>query len=114
MKKLRLVLLVFLILAAVLVFVRWDWLRTQYANLIVALPIYISVAKTAWLDQHWTPGQRDWFYHADQGTQTFNIPYEWFVSFEQPALSLGTPGLLSDSAYLDRFGFIPSLAAFGK
>jgi len=27
-------------------------------------------------------------HHADQGTQTVNIPYEWFVALEQPRLAL--------------------------
>ena len=38
------------------------------------------------------PEQRDWFHHADQGTQTFGIPYEWFIALEQPSLSLTAPG----------------------
>jgi hypothetical protein len=83
-------------------------------NLTVDLPEYPAIENVVWLPQHWAPEQRDWFYHADQGTQTFNIPYEWFTSLEQPSLSLGTPGLLSETTYLDRFGFIPSAATPGK
>ena len=76
-------------------------------NFTVELPEYPPIGKVVWLDQNWTAEQRDWFHHADQGTQTFGIPYEWFIALEQPSLSLGAPGLLSDPAYLDRFGFIP-------
>ena len=71
-------------------------------------PIHNAV----WLDQNWTTEQRDWFHHPDQGTQTFGIPYEWFMALEQPALSLTAPALLSDPQYLDRYGFIPSGARF--
>jgi mono/diheme cytochrome c family protein len=82
-------------------------------NFTVELPNYPPIANAVWLDQNWTAEQRDWFHHADQGTQTFGIPYEWFIALEQPSLSLTTPGLLSDSAYLDRYGFI-SEASSGK
>jgi hypothetical protein len=83
-------------------------------NFTVALPQYPPVGKVVWLDQHWTPQQSDWFHHADQGTQTFGIPYEWFIALEQPALSLGAPALLSDPKYLDRYGFIPDNTHPGK
>ncbi|HMI51829.1 MAG TPA: di-heme-cytochrome C peroxidase [Candidatus Saccharimonadales bacterium] len=75
-------------------------------NLEIQLPTYAPTGTVVWLNQNWTPQQRDWFYHADQGTQTFGIPYEWFIALEQPALALRNPGLLSDPAYLDRYGFI--------
>ena len=67
-------------------------------------------AKTAyWLDQNWTTEDRHWFHHASQGTATFQVPYDWFMALEQPGLRLfSQPGLLSDSAYLERFGFLPS------
>src|SRR6202050_5577874 len=77
-------------------------------NFTVEPPTYPPLGKVVWLDQNWTFAQRDWFHHADQGTQTFGIPYEWFMALEQPALSFTAPGLLSDPVYLDRFGFIPS------
>ncbi len=83
-------------------------------NFTVELPEYPPIGKVVWLEQNWTAEQRDWFHHADQGTQTFGIPYEWFIALEQPSLSLGTPGLLSDPAYLDRYGFIPDNAHPGK
>jgi hypothetical protein len=65
-------------------------------NLTVRIPTYPTIDNVVWLPQNWTPQQRQWFHHADQGTQTFGIPYEWFIALEQPALSLAAPGLLSD------------------
>jgi hypothetical protein len=62
-----------------------------------------------WLDQNWSTEDRHWFHHASQGTATFPVPYAWFVALEQPGLYLvSRPGLLSDSNYLERFGFLPS------
>jgi hypothetical protein len=77
-------------------------------NLGLELPNYPRVKNTVWLEQNWTPAQRDWFQHADLGTQTVGIPYEWFMALEQPTPSLVKPGLLSDPVYLDQLGFIPS------
>jgi hypothetical protein len=67
-------------------------------------------AKAAyWLDQNWTTEDRHWFHHASQGTATFPVPYAWFIALEQPGLHLfSQPGLLKDSDYLERFGFLPS------
>lgn len=81
--------------------------KWAYDNFTVELPDYPPIEKVVWLDQNWSPEQRDWFHHADQGTQTFGIPYEWFTALEQPPLSTTASGLLSDSLYLDRYGFIP-------
>jgi mono/diheme cytochrome c family protein len=71
---------------------------------------HVPPIKTArWLDQNWSTEDRHWFHHVSQGTKTFPVPYAWFVALEQPRIYLfSTPGLLSDSAYLERFGFIPS------
>jgi hypothetical protein len=73
-------------------------------------PNYPAIGKVVWLDQNWTAEQRDWFHHADQGTQTFGIPYAWFMALEQPPISSTGSGLLSDPTYLDRYGFIPDTA----
>jgi hypothetical protein len=73
------------------------------------LPDRAPAKKAVWLDQNWTTGDRHWFHHASQGTATFPVPYDWFMALEQPGIHLFTqPGLLSDSAYLERFGFLPS------
>lgn len=86
--------------------VGYDYGSKVYDGIRVKLPEYPTAQKTRWLDQNWKD-EREWFHHADQGTATFHIPYEWFMALEQPVLSLTTVGLLSDPAYLDRFGFIP-------
>ncbi|MFZ0869012.1 MAG: di-heme-cytochrome C peroxidase [Candidatus Sulfotelmatobacter sp.] len=85
-----------------------------YDNFTVELPTYQSIDNAVWLDQNWTTEQRDWFHHADQGTQTFGIPYEWFIALEQPPFSSTDSGLLSDPLYLDGYGFIPDRAHPGK
>jgi hypothetical protein len=108
MKKIGLVLAAILV---VLVAIVGKW---AHDNLTVELPKYARVENPVWLDQNWTAAQRAWFHHPDQGTQTFGIPYEWFMALEQPALSLGAPRLLSDPQYLDRYGFIPSGAGARK
>lgn len=77
-------------------------------KLTVSLPEYPPIDKAVWLDQNWPAKGRDWYHHADQGTLTFGIPYEWFVALEQPVLSIFSAGLLSDAVYLDRYGFIAS------
>ncbi len=73
------------------------------------LPDRAPAKAAVWLDQNWLTEDRHWFHHASQGTATFPVPYDWFMALEQPGIHLFTqPGLLSDSAYLERFGFIPS------
>jgi RoxA-like, cytochrome c-like len=73
------------------------------------LPNMPAVKSARWLDQNWSTEDRHWFHHVSQGTKTFPVPYAWFVALEQPRIYLvSRPGLLSDSDYLERFGFIPS------
>jgi hypothetical protein len=73
------------------------------------LPDRAPAKVAVWLDQNWTTEDRHWFHHASQGTMTFPVPYDLFMALEQPGIHLFTrPGLLSDSAYLERFGFLPS------
>ncbi|WP_422924371.1 di-heme-cytochrome C peroxidase [Singulisphaera sp. PoT] len=55
--------------------------------------------------QGWKTSQADWYHHASQGTRI--LPLDWFMNLEQPAL-LWPAGKLSDSDYLERFGFLPS------
>jgi hypothetical protein len=74
-----------------------------------ALPDRVPAKTAVWLDQNWLTEDRHWFHHASQGTATFPVPYDWFMALEQPGVHLFTqPGLLSDSGYLERFGFLPS------
>jgi len=84
-------------------------LPEQLAQLIPPpLPPRKVTESAYWLDQNWRTEDRHWFHHVSQGTATFPVPYTWFMALEQPYLSITKPGLLSDSAYLERFGFIPS------
>jgi hypothetical protein len=71
------------------------------------LPSFAKPQKILWLDQGWDTASANWFHHADQGTQTFVIPYEWFVALEQPGVSVTPLELLSSPDYLDRYGFMP-------
>jgi processive rubber oxygenase RoxA-like protein len=73
------------------------------------LPDAPATKAAYWLDQNWSIEDRYWFHHVSQGTATFPVPYAWFVALEQPYLRLfSEPGLMKDSPYLERFGFIPS------
>jgi processive rubber oxygenase RoxA-like protein len=73
------------------------------------LPDRAAIKEARWLDQNWSTQDRHWFHHASQGTATFPVPYAWFLALEQPGIHLFTkPGLLADSTYLERFGFLPS------
>jgi hypothetical protein len=99
----------------VLLFVAVVGFELYRDKLYVGPPDYPPIYRAVWLDQNWSQEQRESFHHTDQGTQTVNIPYEWFVSLEQPRISLlGVVGRLSDPAYLDRFGFIPGATKGGE
>src|SRR5262245_6227351 len=94
-----------------------DDIVNLWDNLHVKVAEYPQPKKTVWLDQGVPKEKLSWFYHADQGTRTFSFPYEWFMALEQPTISLllfTSVGLLSDTAYLDRFGFIPDTVIPGK
>jgi mono/diheme cytochrome c family protein len=87
--------------------------------LYVRLPEYPAPKQTVWLNQNVSKEQLGWFYHADQGTRTLGIPYEWFAALEQPEVSLrilptigvAATGGFSDPDYLNRFGFIADTLA---
>jgi hypothetical protein len=98
------------VFVVVLAVVAGLWLGIDYANrkFGVKTPPYPEVQKSVWLDQGWEKKARTEYHHLSQGTITFGVPYEWFMALEQPVLSLTQVGLLSDPAYLDRLGFIPS------
>jgi hypothetical protein len=93
---------------------RMRFLTALVAGVVLAgcapsVPKNPPIKEARWLDQNWSDDERFWFHHATQGTSTLPVPYDWFVALEQPSLSLlGDPGLLKDSDYLRRFGFIPS------
>jgi cytochrome c5 len=97
-----------------------DWLQARLASLPgpiarlsellpPPLPNLPPIRTARWLDQNLSLEDRHWLHHVTQGTATFPVPYAWFVALEQPRIHLfSRPGLLSDSSYLERFGFIPS------
>lgn len=79
-----------------------------------SLPENTPVTEARWLDQNWNDHERHWFHHANQGTATLPVPYDWFLALEQPEIwFFGEPRLLSDIDYLRRFGFIPSPVGIG-
>lgn len=73
------------------------------------LPDQKPIQQWTTLQQNWEPGwevgQAQWFHHASQGTKM--VPYDWFMALEQPGV-LFSQEPFSDTAYLERFGFIPS------
>ncbi len=73
------------------------------------LPKLRETTAAYWLEQNWSLQDRHWFHHVSQGTATFPVPYAWFMALEQPRLHLfSRPGMMKDSGYLERYGFIPS------
>jgi hypothetical protein len=73
------------------------------------LPEASEVREAHWLDQSWSDRERFWFHHTSQGTATLPVPYDWFLELESPELApFGAPARLADTAYLKRYGFIPS------
>ncbi|MBR1270674.1 hypothetical protein JQ629_24675 [Bradyrhizobium sp. AUGA SZCCT0222] len=94
-----------------------DDVAKLWENLHVRIAEYPQPKKTVWLDQGISKERLSWFYHADQGTRTFGMPYEWFMALEQPVipwLVFTDAGPFNDPAYLDRYGFIPDTIISGK
>ncbi|MBR0665226.1 hypothetical protein GXW71_12750 [Roseomonas hellenica] len=69
------------------------------------LPEYRAPDSVRHLPQNWTDPQRQWFYHASQGTKL--IPYAWFLALEQPQPTLFGTGRFAAPDYLARLGFLP-------
>jgi len=94
-----------------------DDIAKLWENLHVRIAEYPQPKKTVWLDQGITKEKLSWYYHADQGTRTFGMPYEWFMALEQPTipwLVFTDAGPFNDPVYLDRYGFIPDTVISGK
>jgi hypothetical protein len=54
-----------LVLAAILIvllLVGRKWLLAKYDDFTVVLPTYPPIENVTWLEQNWTPEQRDWFH----------------------------------------------------
>jgi hypothetical protein len=64
-----------------------DDIAQIWSGLHVKLAEYPAPKNTKLLNQNVSDKDIGWFYHADQGTRTFGIPYEWFMVLEQPSLS---------------------------
>jgi hypothetical protein len=71
----------------------------------VDVPRLNRPTETLFLDQNWSDDQRQTYYHSPQGSDL--IPYDWFLSLEQPTLSVGAGPLFRDDSYMAAFGFIP-------
>jgi hypothetical protein len=94
-----------------------DDIAKLWQDLHVKLVERPAAKKTVWLDQGIAKEKLSWFYHADQGTRTFGFPYEWLMALEQPTipwLLFTEVDLFSDTAYLERYGFIPDTIIPGK
>jgi hypothetical protein len=94
-----------------------DDIAKLWQDLHVRIVEHPTPKKTVWLDQGISKEKLSWFYHADQGTRTFGFPYEWFMALEQPTipwLIVTDAGLFSDTAYLDRYGFIADTVIPGR
>jgi hypothetical protein len=94
-----------------------DDIAKLWQDLHVKLVERPAAKKTVWLDQGIAKEKLSWFYHADQGTRTFGFPHEWLMALEQPTipwLLFTEVGLFSDTAYLDRYGFIADTIIPGK
>ena len=115
LKRLALVLLVSAF-AAVVTVIEWREVARPFlpGSVAVLLPPALPHEKPTrtvhWLDQNWTKADSAWFHHASQGTDSLTLPFDWFLALEQPGLTLlSAPGLVSDSTYLERMGFIPDV-----
>jgi hypothetical protein len=88
-----------------------DDIKQVWSDFHVKLPEYAqSKGPPRKLEQNVSKETLSWFYHADQGTRTFGIPFEWFVALEQPTipwLIFNAADPFRDQTYLDRYGFIP-------
>jgi hypothetical protein len=70
----------------------------------VVVPAYQAPREVVYLQQGWTAGERQQFYHTPQGTRL--LPYQWFLALEQPCLKLSACEPFAAKAYLGRFGFL--------
>jgi len=96
-------------LLAVAVVIGGAWfVNSKLDDYRVVLPEYQRPPDVVQLDQRWTDQQRQQFHHTAQGTRL--LPADWFRALEQPCFSPLGCGMFADSAYLARFGFIPSHA----
>jgi len=94
-----------LLVMAALVLIAAVAVRSKLPEITVDLPEYQRPTQVVRLDQNWTDEQRKTFHYTPQGTRL--LPYDWFMALEQPCFNPFGCGMFADSAYLERFGFIP-------
>jgi hypothetical protein len=109
----RKILLIIVIVLIVGLAFAWKPLSQLYEALDVRIPDYPQTKSSVWLDQKVSKERLGWFYHADQGTRTLGIPFEWFVALEQPTIFPLVAPAFSDPTYLNRYGFIVDTIAPG-
>ena len=62
---------------------------------------YGAAGDTIWLEQGWSPFDRDWYYYQTQGAEI--IPYAFFLNLEQAYSEV----LFRDDAHMNELGFTP-------
>lgn len=68
-------------------------------------PSQLASTRVEYLRQNWGEQERQWFYHASQGTRL--LPMAWFLALEQPRSDPSEAPPFSDPEHLARFGFLP-------
>ena len=71
------------------------------AGIAQAAKSYGATGETVWLEQGWSPFDRDWYYFQTQGAEI--MPYEFFINLEQA----DSEALFRDHAHLNELGFTP-------
>ncbi|MDB5389420.1 MAG: Cytochrome c, partial [Planctomycetaceae bacterium] len=88
--------------------------RTRQFRSVLAVVVYTlcssclfaqSAAKTVYLDQGWSPEEREAFYYTAQGSEL--IPYQWFLHLEVK----GGKTLFRDDRHLDRLRYVTRAAS---
>jgi hypothetical protein len=109
----KILFIIIALIVLVVVAVAWKPVSQLYEALDVRIPDYPQTKSSVWLDQKVSKERLGWFYHADQGTRTLGIPFEWFVVLEQPTVFPVVAPAFSDPTYLNRYGFIVDTIAPG-
>ncbi|MGI9450454.1 MAG: di-heme-cytochrome C peroxidase, partial [Geminicoccaceae bacterium] len=71
------------------------------AGIAQAAESYGATGEMVWLEQGWSPFDRDWYYFQTQGAEI--MPYEFFINLEQP----DSEQLFRDGVHMNELGFTP-------
>lgn len=71
------------------------------AGIVQAAESYGAAGDTVWLEQGWSPFDRDWYYYQTQGAEI--IPYAFFLNLEQTDSEVS----FRDDAHMNELGFTP-------